>query len=147
MRLVFRIGAAVPELRRIAVFRAETGTTLLQFERFPVERDRRRVEERPVKLLVTRIALVAAELIEVEDVRAEDEVVRKLFGPDLAPGGGSRQLKLAVGLAILLDVGVDPALFVVIPECPVGVRKRGIDLLPGKLRLLLVCHDCNPYVI
>ena len=40
-----------------------------------------------------------------------------------------------------------PALFVIIPECPVGVRKRCVDLLSGKLRLLVVCHDCNPYFI
>ena len=58
---------------------------------------------------------------------AENEVVRKLFDSDLASGGGDGKLKFAVRLAVSFDVGVDPALHVIVPQRPVGVGKGGLD--------------------
>ena len=145
VRLALRVAAAIPELRRIAVFRAEARTPLLQFKLLPVERDRRGVEERAVKLFIARVALVGAELVEVENVCAENEIVRQLLDPDFASGGGSGQLKQPVGLAMLFDVGVDPPLLVVVPQRPVGVGERLVDFRLRKLRSLVFRHPVSSY--
>ena len=86
VRLPLRVGAVVPE--RLCVLGAllEARSIGVRFQRPPVEGDRPGVEEsafRVVKGLVAVIAFLAAELVVVEDMRAEVEGVRQLFDTHL----------------------------------------------------------------
>src|SRR5690606_26826126 len=99
----------------------EARATGFGLERLPIERDGGGIEERAVERLVFAIALAGTELVEVEDMRAEDEVVRDLLDLHLGPFRQVTEFKVAVGHAIALDIAIDPGLLLGIPELPVGL--------------------------
>ena len=96
----------------------------------PVERDGRLVEDATfaVARLVGGVPLVAAELVVVEDVRAEAEGVADLL--DLHLRAVRRgDFERCVGLAVRLDFGVDLRLDLVVPDAPVLLaHRRAVDL-------------------
>ena len=121
MRLTFRVLNIVPELFRVPLFGFEPGFARLQFKALPVERNRRGVEQRPVKSLVFLVPFRCSELIEVENMRPENELMRNLFDFDVRARLDVRQLNDRVRLAVLLDTFVDGFLNVVVPNLLIGV--------------------------
>ena len=123
---ILRVRAA-PVLLGVLVACGEARRVRVLLERAPVERDGRGVEQ-PVLLSVQRLVavvpLLLPELVEVEDVRTEEERVRDLLDLHLR-AVRRRDLDGRVGLAVLLDVRVDPRLHVVVPDPPVGVAHHG----------------------
>ena len=145
---------AVPVLLGVLVAFLETRGIRMLLERAPVERDSRGVEESAVQFLVAVVPLLLAELVEVEDVRAEIERVADLLDLHIR-AVGSRDFDCRVRLAVLLDVGVDLRLDLVVPDRPVFVahhravhgkislrrKSRGGDCTRGKHHCLVHLHS------
>lgn len=109
----------VPERLAVPVLSAEARPTGFGFEGLPVEGYGGGVEERAEELFVAVVVLLFAQLLEIEDVGSEDEIMRDLLDPDLAPRGDIGECHLSVGLAVPLDVAVDACLLCRVPLLPV----------------------------
>ena len=117
--LGFRVFAVVPPLLGVPVFLRKARAVGLHFKLLPVERDRGGIEERAVEIPVLFVALGGSELVEVEDVRAEYEVVLYLLDLHVPSCGGLAEVYHGVGLAVFFDVFVDFLLDVRVPNGPV----------------------------
>ena len=134
------LGAVVPELRRVPVFSTESGASFLQFQLFPVEGDGGRVEKRSVKFFVAAVSLVGPQLIVVEDVGTENKIVRDLFSLDRSACGRWRQLKDAVSFSVFFNIGVDPGLFLFVPQPAVCRGDDSVDLCLRKIGFGVLGH-------
>ena len=123
-----------PEFLSVPVFGVEARASLLHFEGIPVERHRCGIEERAVESLVLCVEGGVAELVEVEDVRAEDEVVRNLLYDNLRAVLDLPDVYDGVRLAVRLDVGVDSLLEFWIPDVPILLGHDVACILRGVLR-------------
>ena len=119
MALLLRIFAVVPPLLRVPIFLREARTAGLGFKVAPIKSYCGGIEERAVEIPVLFVALGGSELVEVEDVRAEYEVVLYLLDFHVPSGGGLAEVYHGVGLAVFLDVFVDFLLDVRVPNGPV----------------------------
>ena len=120
----------VPVVLRVKIVSVEAVVAGRRLDVDPVERDGRLVEEPalPVHRLVDVVVFRLAELVEVEDVRAEAEVVAELLDRHLRTVR-RRDGDVRVRLAVPLDVRVDPRLLRVVPDLPVSVgHHRLVDL-------------------
>ena len=106
MALLLRIFAVVPPLLRVPIFLREARAAGLGFKVAPIKSYCGGIEERAVEIPVLSVALGGSELVEVEDVRAEYEVVLYLLDFHVPSGGGLAEVYHGVGLAVFLDVGV-----------------------------------------
>ena len=111
--------AIVPELLRVPVLGCEAQAVRLHLESLPIESDGRGIEQCPVQFLIPFVALVGAELVEVEDMGSEYEVVGDLFDPDLRPVWEISEVNHGVSLPVRFNVGVDFGLYLGIPDIPV----------------------------
>ena len=124
----------VPVVLFVPIFRDETRAVGLRFELLPVKRNRRRIEKRAVQRLVLCVERGVAELVEVEEVRAENEVVRNLFDDNLRAVLDLPDVYDGVRLAVRLDVGVDFPLNVIVPDVPILLRHNPVGVLRRILR-------------
>ena len=129
MQLSVRICALVPELLGVAILGCKTWFALLQLELLPIERNGCAVEECAVKLLVAVVILLLTKLVEVEYVRTEDELVLHLLNLHVAFATHILEYQLAVGLAVLLDVGIDTSLLLGIPQLPISLAHIALGIL------------------
>ena len=67
------MGAGVPEVLRVLVALLEAYLPLIWLQRLPVESYRGGVEKRTVQFLVALVPFLLSKLVEVEDVRPEEE--------------------------------------------------------------------------
>ena len=73
MGLFLWIRTVVPEGWRIAEGGFEAWLSFDEFERLPVESDGGGIEQRAVKITVFGVAFVCSKLVEIKDMRTEDE--------------------------------------------------------------------------
>ena len=73
MGLFLWIRTVVPEGWRVTEGRFEAWLSFDEFERLPIERDGCGIEECAVKITVFCVAFVCSKLVEIKDMRTEDE--------------------------------------------------------------------------
>lgn len=106
MALVFRIFAVVPKFLGVAVFLDKSGSAGLRLKIAPVKGHCGGVEKLAVCPLVPFVVFVRAKLVEVENVRAEYEVVLELLDFHVAARSRFAEIYDGVCLAVLFDVCV-----------------------------------------
>ena len=102
---------------------------LLQLKLLPIERDGCRVKQFAIEALVALVILALAQLVEVEDMRAKDKLVRNLLNLHIALATNIFEYQLAIGLAILLDVGIDASLLLCVPNLPIRLAHITLCIL------------------
>ena len=120
VRLVLGIRAFVPEIGAVAVFRTETRFILFQFKLFPVESDRRGIEQCSVQLLVRLVAGIAAELVVIENMRTENKLAFDLLHLDFGTGGNVSGLEKTVRFTIGFNIAINFCLDFAVPAFPVS---------------------------